>query len=391
MARICMVAYTYYPTDSRVRREAEALVDRGDRVDVIGLKGDDGRARMLNGVRLIQLPVLRYRGSSAILYLVNYFLFFIFASIGLIRLHLKNRYQIIQVHTLPDFMVFVALVPKLLGVKVILDVHDLMPEMYQSKFGLHEHQWLIRFITWMERRSIGFAHKAIAVHEPHLNALIRHGNPAEKFIILLNLPDPKIFANHARVNCMNDSGLHLIYHGTVAERYGLQVALRALASLRDEIKGLKFQIFGQGDGLASLIALARELDLNDCVSFGKGWVPLEELVPIILDAHVGIVPILYDDFTRYMLPTKLLEYVALGKPVICSRTATIEAYFDDSMVEYSTPGDVAELAQHIRILCRDPGKQEQLRTNADRFNREYSWERQKQRYFQLIDSLIREE
>ena len=223
-----MVAYTHYPTDSRVRREAEALVDRGDTVDVIGLrKRGEERVHILNGVRQISLSVVRYRGSSAGMYLANYFLFFVSASISLVSLHLKNRYQIIQVHTMPDFMVFVAIVPKLLGAKVILDVHDLMPELYQSKFGLGQTHWLIRFITWMERCSIGFADRAIAVHKPHLDALIRHGSPAEKFIVLLNLPDPKIFANSARVSGRNDSGLKLIYHGTVAERHGLQVALRA--------------------------------------------------------------------------------------------------------------------------------------------------------------------
>ena len=163
------------------------------------------------------------------------------------------------------------------------------------------------------------------------------------------------------------------------------------SSLRNEIDGLNLRIIGEGDGVASLIVLAKELDLNGCVSLRDGWVPLDVLVPIILDADAGIVPILYDDFTRYMLPVKLLEYVALGIPVICSRTATIEAYFDDSMVQYSTPGDPAELADSIRILYRDPGKRERLRANADRFNREYNWERQKQPYYDLVDDLIREQ
>ena len=390
MARICMVAYTYYPTDSRIRREAEALIDRGDTVDMIGLRNKDKETvHILNGVRLISLSVVRYRGSSVGMYLLNYFLFFVSASISLFGLYLRNHYQIIQVHTMPDFMVFIALVPKLLGAKVILDIHDLMPELYQSKFGFNQTHWLIRFITWMERCSIGFADRAIAVHKPHLDALIRHGNPAWKFTILLNLPDPKIFANSARVNRKKDFGFKLIYHGTVAERYGLMVVLRAIATLRDEIKGLKFEVFGEGDGLASLIALAKELDLNGCVNLSKDWVPLEKLVPILLDADVGVVPIYCDEFTKYMLPTKLLEYVALGIPVICSRTVTIEAYFDDSMVQYSTPGDIAELAEHIRDLYHNLDKRELLKNNAEKFNQEYNWESQKQFYYELIDNLNR--
>ena len=80
-------------------------------------------------------------------------------------LFFRKRYDIIQVHTMPDFLVFAALVPKLFGAKVILDVHDLMPELYMCKFRAGPRHFIIRLITWVERRSIGFAHQAIAVHD----------------------------------------------------------------------------------------------------------------------------------------------------------------------------------------------------------------------------------
>jgi glycosyltransferase involved in cell wall biosynthesis len=383
-----MVAFTHYSTDTRVRREAEALVDRGDEVDALCL-GEEGREDiwMLNGVRLHQLPIGRYRGSSAVMYLLKYALFFLAASFRLSYLHLKKHYQIVQVHTMPDFMVFVALLPKLLGAKVILDAHDLMPELYQSKFGLESSHWLIRFITWMERRSVGFAHGAIAVHGPHLDTLVKHGNPAGKFIILLNLPDPKVFSRRFRASLSRDSRFRLVYHGTVARRHGLRVALRALPKIKKEIEDVELQIFGDGDDIPCLIDLAEELGLADCVSISRGMVPMDELVPIILNADIGIVPILYDDFTKYMLPVKLLEYVTLGIPVVSSRTETIEAYFDDSMVQYCKPGDADDLAGKILDLHRNPDMRERLRTNADRFNRDYSWEQQKQLYYRLIDDL----
>src|SRR5438477_7594002 len=190
MARICMVAFTYYASDPRVRREAEALAGRGDDVDCICLR-EPGQEKVgnLNGVRLFPLSIRRYRGASTIFYLTAYCLFFWSAFCELAVLHLKKRYDVVQVHTMPDFLVFVALIPKMLGAKVILDVHDLMPELYMSKFGVEETSWVIRFITWLERRSIAFAHRAIAVHNPHLEALIKHGNPKEKFDVLLNVPD----------------------------------------------------------------------------------------------------------------------------------------------------------------------------------------------------------
>ena len=147
MARVCMVAYTNYQFDSRVRREAEALVQRGDTVDFICLEDENAEnPEYHNGVRLIKISSKRYRGSDAKMYLTSYLYFFMAVTFKLAGLQLKNSYQVIQVHTMPDFMVFVAVLPKLMGAKVLLDVHDLMPELYQSKFGFSETHFLIRFI-----------------------------------------------------------------------------------------------------------------------------------------------------------------------------------------------------------------------------------------------------
>jgi len=388
MVRVCMVAYTHYPTDSRVRREAEALIERGDTVDVIclGNKGEEN-PEYFNGVRMIKIEIGRYRGSNPITYLASYLQFFFITLFRLANLHLKNGYQVIQVHTMPDFMVFTAIFPKLRGAKVLLDVHDLMPELYQSKFGYNAKHPIIRFISWMECQSIAFANQAISVHKPHLAALCSHGNPAEKFTILLNLPDMKIFSQSNASQPQTDSKLQLIYHGTVAKRNGLEIAIRAVLILKGDLKNLSLRIIGDGDDILRLIALVNELQLQDIVKIDKGMVPLEQLVPIIQNADVGIVPILYDEFTKYMLPVKLLEYVALGKPVICSRTETIEAYFDNSMVQFSPPGNILELADAIRFLYENLKRREELITNADKFNQDYSWDKQKRIYYQLIDNL----
>jgi len=389
MARVCMVAYTHYPTDSRVRREAEALIERGDTVDFICLGSEnDKRSESYNGVRLIKIYINRYRGSNTIMYMSSYLQFFIVATLKLAWLQLKNHYQVIQIHTMPDFMVFVAIIPKLLGAKVLLDVHDLMPELYQSKFGFVKDHPLIRFITSIERLSIGFADRALAVHKTHLEALLGHGNSPVKFEVLLNLPDMKIFARKSDDQTKDKSDFELIYHGTVSERHGMEIALRAIATLQGKIQGLKLKIIGDGDGIPRLIELVNELNIHEYVEISKGMIPLDELVPMIQTADVGIVPILLDDFTKYMLPVKLLEYVALKKPVICSRTETIEAYFNDSMVQYFSPGSVNELADSIYSLYKSADRRAKLSTNADKFNGEYNWASQKQIYYLLIDSLV---
>ena len=387
MAKICMIAYTRYASDPRVRREAEALAARGDTVDFICVKEKDPNAPLsYGGVRLHPISAGRYQGDSILSYLAIYFGFLMRAFALVTRLHLKNRYDIVQVHTMPDFLVFAAIVPKLLGAKIILDVHDLMPELYACKFGPDRRRWFIRLITWIERRSIAFADRAIAVHIPHRDALVNHGNSVQKFSVLLNVPDTAIFGRNGTVR--SDDRFRLIYHGTVARRHGLEVALRAVRAVKDQIPNLEFLVIGHGDDLPRIKSLVEQLQLQQCVRF-LGTMPVEQLPGHLAQADVGLVPILYDGFTRYMLPLKLMEYARMGIPAIVSDTETIRAYFDPQMVRFCKPGDERDLADAILELYRNPDRRNQLIAASGKFSSAYNWDEQKKVYFELVDGLIR--
>lgn len=382
-----MIAYTFYPIDPRVRREAEALAMRGDTVDFICLQEPgDTTKKDYHGVQLYRLSAGRYQGESTLAYLAKYIRFFFQSFFLVTRLYFKKRYDIIQVHTMPDFLVFAALIPKLFGAKIILDVHDLMPELYVCKFKSNPKHFIIRIITWVERLSLAFAHKVITVHIPHRDALVGHGCDVRKMSVVLNVPDPRIFQKGAGRSA--DGKFRMIYHGTVAKRHGLEVALKAVKSIRSNIPNLEFLVIGRGDDLERIKKLTEEMGLNDCVRF-LGAMPTDQLSAYLRQADLGVVPILYDAFTRYMLPLKLMEYVGMDIPCIVSDTETIRAYFDDSMVRYCKPGDERQLADHILELYRNPELRTQLVANAARFNAAYNWEQQKKGYFALVDSLVK--
>ena len=381
-----MIAYTFYSSDPRVRREAEALAMRGDTVDFICLKDpDNSETEEYHGVKLLPLTVGRYQGGSTLPYVAKYVSFFVKAFFLVSTRFFKKRYDIIQVHTMPDFLVFAAVIPKLFGAKVILDVHDLMPELYMCKFKSGPQHFIVRLITWIERMSLGFAHKVIAVHVPHLNALVSHGNSPRKMTVVLNVPDPRIFRKNGGRQA--DGKFRLIYHGTVARRHGLEVALKAVQSVKDSIPNLEFLVIGRGDDFERIKKLADEMRLGTSVRF-LGAMPTEELPRYLSQADLGVVPILYDSFTRYMLPLKLMEYVGMEIPCIVSETETIRAYFDKDMVCYCTPGDARHLAERILELYQDSTLRAQLAANASRFNTNFSWEQQKKGYFELVDSLV---
>jgi glycosyltransferase involved in cell wall biosynthesis len=185
-----MIVHKYYPTDIRVRRQAEALHAAGVEVEVICLRRPGEPAHAVTaGVHAHRVPLRLRADIGAIAQLLEYLAFFVLASITLAWRHLRKPYDVIQIHNLPDFLVFVALIPKLLGSRVILDLHDLMPEFFQSRFGGSFGRSLTGLVLLQEKLSCKFADHVITVTELWRQTLISRGVPAEQCSVVMNLAD----------------------------------------------------------------------------------------------------------------------------------------------------------------------------------------------------------
>jgi len=385
--RVLSIALTNYPVDARVRREAEALVARGMSVDVIcPWTPTLGGRRSIEGVDIHPVGTLDVQNElSPLAYINRDVAFVVRAAVAALRLHIRNRYDVVQVNTMPDYLVAAAALPKLLGAKVVLDVHDLVPELYAAKFGVDESSPIIKLVTFVERCCVRYADRALAVHRPHLEALLRHGNCESKFSIVMNTPDTRFFRRQSRKRSASDPFV-LLYHGTVSRRHGLETAVRAVEIARQTYDDIQLLIIGEGDDVERLKGIVAARGLGEDVHI-EGLLPIEQLGPVLARVSAGIVPIVDNPFTRYMLPVKLLEYVAMGLPVISSETSTIRAYFDETMVAFVHPGDTADLAAKIVALRRDPELRDSLVRSADMFLEDYSWDRESERYRNLIESL----
>jgi len=187
--------------------------------------------------------------------------------------------------------------------------------------------------------------------------------------------------------------LRLIYHGAIVERYGLDLALQAMARLREEAGNgsatpdIRLTLIGRGDYINTLVEMADDLGLRDQVDFHWDLVPVEDLPAIILESDAGIVPYRDDPFTDGLLPTKLMEYAALAMPAIAARTTAIERTFGGTMVELFEPGSVDDLARQMLRLYHDRDRLCELAAGADRFNREYNWTRVGNAYVALVKRL----
>jgi len=388
-----MIVYALYPLgETRVQREAKALIRRGYAVDVICLRSTGQPAQdEHHGVRIYRehyrFPFIGQQEGLAGRFL-NYLCFFGAAMRRLNQLHHSHPYNTIQVHNLPDFLVFCALVPKRQGTPVILDLHDLMPEFYIGRFG-HKHRWLLHLIRWQERAACCFADHIITVSEHWRQALISRGVPLEKCSVVMNVADDHIFHMPPEGPVMRsaEGELRLIYHGTIVYRYGLDLAIYAVAQVCDEIPGIHLTILGEGEAVPTLARLVQDLGLQAHVTIRNELRPAEELPDIIRQADLGIVPYRNDVFTDGLVPTKLMEYAALGLPAIASRTTAIETYFGDTMVELFTPGDVNDLAAAIRRLYCDRARRAQLANGCLTFNARYQWCKISADYVALVEQL----
>jgi len=374
--------------DTRVEREAHAARRSGYRVDVI-CAGEPGQARseVVDGLRIRRLPVTRRRGMGLSAQLWEYAAFCLLATAHILRRESATHYDVVHVHNVPDFLVAVAWPAKLRGAKVILDLHDLMPEFFESRFGRARTRRWSGILRFQERLATRFADQVITVTDIWRDRLVERGVPANKVHVVMNLPDDAVFRRLLRPERSPGQALRLLYHGTVSYRYGLDVLLDAVDRARREVP-VTLTVHGQGEYLAELHAQASRLGLGQVVTFSDRFLPTNELPGLLEAADVGVVPNRNDVFTNEILPTKLLEYVSTGLPVIAARTAAVERYFDDSMVRFFRPGDAQDLADAIVGLYANPEVRNDLATNAFGFMEHHTWPQMADRYVAILDGSL---
>ena len=386
-----MVAYTTYSVDNRVRREAEALSAFGGyKVSVLALKeGLSPRNYHLNDVEVREVNVPKYQGKNSARYLILYFKFLLLAFFACSKLLINKSIDVVHVHNMPNFLVFCAVIPFLFGEKVILDVHDIMLEMYLAKFEGNINKLFVSVLRLEEFISCVFAHKIICTNHMQRQTLMKRGISGSKISIVFNTPDPRIFNRNKTVEVKPGAKkeFRMIYHGTVTKRLSLDLAIRAVASLVGRIPSLDFSILGWGEDILELMDLSKKLGLQKFVHF-EGAVPGEKLAEILTRMDLGIVPNSKNIATELMLPVKMLECIALDIPVVVPRLKVIEYYFSDEMVTYFEPGDIDSFANSILEIFNDENKRINKAKNAKSFLERYGWDTHKFVLVNLYRSLI---
>jgi glycosyltransferase involved in cell wall biosynthesis len=390
-ARIAMLAHSYYEEDPRVRREAEALVAAGHRVDVFALRRPgDASSVTIDGVAVHRLSVQRHQGARLRVYLREYVSFFVRSMVALTRSHIGRRYDLVQVHTLPDFLVFAALPLRLVGVPVILDLHEAMPEFFSARFGARRGGLGVRLLRLQERLACRFASAIVTVNQALDDRLVELGVDARKITIVPNAPSLVRFspAGHPARSFMEHGVLRLVYTGALSPTYELDVVLEAVAVLTevDPDLDVRLELYGRDFAEVPLSDIAARLGVAGRVTF-HDRIPIDAVPAALAATDIGLAPTRRTPFTDYSLSTKVFEYAAMGLPVVASRLPMVVATFGDDVVMYE-PGDARDLARAIRDVVRDADGRSARVDRARARVQDLSWDVESLRYLALVDRLL---
>ena len=387
MSRVAIVAHAAYPGDPRLRRQIDALIAAGHEVDLFCLRRPgDASTEVAADLRIIRLPVHRaFSGFAG--HMAEYLAFAGLAAVRLAREHRRRHYRLVQVATLPDFLAFAAAPLKLSGVPLLLDLHEDMPEFFRDRFAHPVLRPLAPAVTVAARASAGIADELITVHEPLRQLSIARGVDPDKISVVMNSADTGLFdpTRHPRRPFMEDGELRLIHHSNLLRIYGLEVLIRAVAGL-DETLVARVDIYGDGPYRPELEAIVEATGSADRVRL-NGPVPIDQLPALIAAADVGVVPSLPEPYMQYSLSTKLLEYAAMGIPIVASDLATIRVHFTDDAIRYVPGGDPNALAAAFRSLAADPVGTARMGAEGHRQAAQYEWAEQAGRYVAIVERL----
>jgi glycosyltransferase involved in cell wall biosynthesis len=396
---VAFVRHNYYaPNELKVKREADSLQASGFQSHVICLRDTSEPWReTVDGVHIYRMPVRHQRGRI-VRYLYEYNAFFLLASLWLIWLHMRHRLSAVQVHTMPDYLVFCALVPRLTGSRVVLHVHEPMPELFGTLFERWYRAAFIALITLSQRASLAFADRATTVTREMKDTFAQHGSNVGKVTVVLNVPDDRFFRlemyEHlrARVDAIKvedrQSGVIRVFtHGAIEDRYGNDTIVRALPLLRRQFPGVQFRFLGKGEHLDAVLGLAAEMGVRHCVHY-LGFVPFEQMIEEILAADVCVVAMKRNPYSVLVHTNKMFEYMALKRPVVASRLDSSASYFPDGAVAYFDPDNPADLTRKIQSVLNDPASTAERVATATRYYEKYRWENEKKKYLGVYEDLL---
>lgn len=391
--RVAMITFSSFPGDPRPRRAVEAFLNEGMSIDLICLTDESTPTReVLGSLNIRRLPITHRRGGP-LSYAYNYSAFILMSAFILGLRSLRRRYHLVYVHNMPDVLVLSSLMPKALGAKVLLDLHDPMPELMTTIFNLDQDSLAVRLIRRLEKWSIARADLVVTVNAACKRIFASRSCAPQKIGVVMNSPDDRIFPlqtprSSRPLDGASNNRFVIMYHGSLVERNGLDLAVDALDQMRESVPSAELRIYGRKTPfLESILDEVRKKGLEDKVHY-LGPRSLESLVREIENCDVGIVPNQRNAFTEINTPTRIFEYLALGKPVIAPRTPGIQDYFSPESLVFFESGNAGDLAQRIEYVACHYSDAIKIAERGQRVFLAHTWPEERQALVNLVGGIL---
>jgi glycosyltransferase involved in cell wall biosynthesis len=394
--RVGMLLFSTYPYDPRPRRAIEALRKEGMTIDLICLAEENApRRERLDGIDVVRVPITQERGGK-FSYAYRYSAFILVSAAILAWRSLWRRYDLIYVNNMPDILVLSGLIPKAFGAKLILDQHDPMPELANTIFGIKDDSVGVAIIKKLEKWSLARADLVLTVNIACQRIFGTRSCPPGKIGVVMNSPDEDIFPlrtprSYASRSHSGKDRFVIMYHGSLVERNGLDLAVDALALVKDAVPSAELRIYGRKTPfLEQVMGQARGKGVEANIRY-LGSRTLEQLVGDIEDCDVGVIPNRSNPFTDINTPTRIFEYLALGKPVIAPRTLGITDYFSPQSLVFFESGDARDLAQRIEYVFAHSDEATAIAERGQQIYLAHRWQEERMTLLGLVSGLLKGE
>ncbi|WP_337866679.1 glycosyltransferase [Ignavibacterium sp.] len=384
MKKVLFVRNAFYPDDPRLKKQVLALLEGGYFVDILCLRYKGQKFYEHKGnLKVFRLPLTRKR-SGLKRYFFEYSISFLVFFFIVTLLYPLKRYKYIVVHTLPDFLSFTGLIPKLFGAKIITDFHEPTPELIITKFNFSESNFLVKAAVFFEQMVIAFSTLNITVTNALRNRYIERGANPDKLIVISNAVDTSAIKELGdKMTIEKNQYFRLITHGSIEKRYGHEIVIRAIQILKEKVPNLRYTITGFGTYEKELKRIVDELELNEFVKF-KGYLDFNTLVKTLKESDIGIIPMYRTPYSELIDTNKMYEYFELGIPVALPKLKPLTSSFTDDEVIFFEPGNVESFAEEISKVLNDSTKLKRLSETAKKKYEGIKWEREKLKFVEIF-------
>ena len=364
------------PFDTRVWQEATTLVENGYTVSVICPKGKgyEKEEEVLAGVHVYRHD-LKTEGSGFVGYVKEYGSA-LYHEIRLAKkIYKEIGFDVIHGCNPPDDIYMVAKHFRRYGVRYVFDHHDICPELFEAKFG--KRGLLYKSQLWLERQTYRHAAFAFVTNESYKKIAIERGGmePAKVYVLRsgprlerLRIQEPKPELKKGRKYMVG-------YLGVIGKQEGIPYLLEAARYIRNELHrdDICYGIVGGGTSLEELKTLSVSMGIDDIVTF-TGRAPDDVMLDYLNTADICVNPDEYNPMNDKSTMNKVLEYMALGKPIV-QFDLTEGKYSAKEASVYANPNDAVDMGKKIVELLDNPQKRQEMSAyGRKRIVEELSWE-----------------